>query len=95
MFAAREMLTICALACTIVAMNPSPEEIDELYRRRVLAARAVPPEEKLLAGPRLFEFSCRIMADGIRGEYPEADEDAVQKILRRRLALIRRLEQGQ
>ncbi len=58
-----------------------------------MAAKAMRLEEKILAGPRLFELSCRIMADGIRNEHPEADEVAVQKILRERLALIRRLEQ--
>jgi hypothetical protein len=76
-------------------MNPSQTEIDALYRQRVLAAKAMRPEEKLLAGPRLFDFSCRIMADGIRNEHPEADEAAVQTILCERLALIRRLEQNQ
>jgi hypothetical protein len=75
-------------------MDPSPELIDEMYRQRVLAAKAMSPEEKLLAGPRLFALSCRIMADGIRDEYPDADETTVQKILRERLALIRRLEQN-
>jgi hypothetical protein len=90
--AGRETLTVQVSACTIVAMNPSQMEIDALYRERVLAAKAMPPEEKLLAGPRLFDFSCRIMADGIRGEYPGADEAEVQKILCERLAFIRQLE---
>jgi hypothetical protein len=73
-------------------MKPTRELIDELYRERVLRARQTPPEEKLLAGPRLFEFACRIMADGIRHQYPEADEDRVQQILAERLALADRLE---
>ena len=73
-------------------MEPTKELIDQLYRERVLRARAMPPEEKLLAGPRLFERSCRIMADGIRDEYPEADEQRVREILKQRLDLIRRLE---
>ena len=73
-------------------MEPTKDLIDQLYRERVLRARAMPPEEKLLAGPRLFERSCRIMADGIRDEYPEADEQRVGEILKQRLDLIRRLE---
>jgi len=76
-------------------MEPSQELIEALYRERVLAAQAMSAEEKLWAGPRLFDLSCRIMADGIRGEQPEADETMVQNILRERLALIRRLEQAQ
>jgi len=71
------------------------EFIDALYRERVTAAQAMCSEEKLLAGPRLFDISCRIMADGIRDEHPEVDEAAVQNILRERLALIRQLEQTQ
>jgi hypothetical protein len=76
-------------------MNPSQTLIDSIYRERVLAARSMRPEDKILAGPRLFDFSCRIMADGICNEHPEADANAVQKILNERLALIRRLEQTQ
>jgi hypothetical protein len=78
----------------IVIMNPTQELlIDSLYRERILATKAMRPKEKLLAGPRLFDLSCKIMADGIRDENPEADETTVQNILRQRLALIRQLEQ--
>ncbi|HEY4759985.1 MAG TPA: hypothetical protein VIH42_05335 [Thermoguttaceae bacterium] len=68
--------------------------IDTIYFERVKAAQAMSPEEKLMAGPRLFDLSCRIMADGIRDEHPQADEQTVQQILRERLSLIRRLEQS-
>jgi hypothetical protein len=74
-------------------VDPSQQLVDHLYRERVLRARAMPPEEKLVLGLRLFDRSCRIMADGIRGEFPDAGEERVQQILRARLALIRRLEQ--
>jgi hypothetical protein len=74
-------------------MEPSKELIDQLYREQVLRARAMPPEEKVALGLRLFDRSCRIMADGIRDEFPDADEARVQEILRARLALARRLEQ--
>jgi hypothetical protein len=74
-------------------MKPTKELIDELYRERVRRAREAPPEEKLLAGPRIFERSCRIIADGIRHQFPDADERRVREILTQRLALIRRLEE--
>jgi hypothetical protein len=74
-------------------MEPSKELIDDIYRERVLRARRTPPEEKFLAGPRLFAWSCRLMAEGIRNEYPDADEQRIQQILRERLALLRRLRQ--
>jgi hypothetical protein len=73
-------------------MEPDQALIDRLFRERVGRARAMPPEEKLLAGPRLLDRSCRIMADGIRDEFPDADEARVEEILRHRLDLIRRLE---
>ena len=75
-------------------MEPTRELIDAMFLDRVRRAREMPAEEKLLAGARLFEFTSRIMADGIRNEFPQADENRVQEILLERLALARRLEQS-
>ena len=77
-----------------VDMQPTKQLIDELYRERVLNARRMPPEDKLLAGPRLFERACRIMVDGIRDECPEADEEQVRQMLAQRLTVARRLEES-
>lgn len=67
---------------------------DAIFRDKVLAARAMSPEEKLLAGPRLFERSCRIMKEGIRHDFPDADEEQVDLILEKRLNIVRRLEKA-
>jgi len=67
---------------------------DEIFRERILRARRTPPEDKLLEGARLFDMSCRITADGIRNQYPDADEQRVQEILAERIALGRRLEES-
>ncbi|HVS37017.1 MAG TPA: hypothetical protein VMS17_15760 [Gemmataceae bacterium] len=75
-------------------MEPTKELIDALFRERVLRARRTPPEEKLLDGPRLFDLACRIMADGLRDEYPDADEQRIQELLAQRLELLRRLEES-
>jgi hypothetical protein len=75
-------------------MEPTRELIDDLYRQRVLRARRMPPEEKLLDGPRLFEMACRVTMDGIRSQHPDADEAQVRQILAQRLALRQRLEGG-
>jgi hypothetical protein len=75
-------------------MEPDPELLDALYRQRVERARATPPEEKLLDGPRLFDRVCRIMRDGIRMQFPEADEEAVRRILLERLAIAEQLERN-
>jgi hypothetical protein len=73
-------------------MGPTQELIEDIFRERVFRARQESPEEKLLDGPRLFDFSCRIAADGIRNQFPDANEQRVQEILAQRIALLRRLE---
>ena len=75
-------------------MAPTQELIDAIYRSKVLRARAMSPEEKMLDGPRLFEMACEITKSGIRRQHPNADEAEVQRILNDRLALARRLEEA-
>lgn len=67
---------------------------DALYREEILRARAMSPEEKLLEGPRLFDRACRVMCDGIRHQYPNLDDAAVQAMLRARLDLVSSLERS-
>jgi hypothetical protein len=74
-------------------MQPTKELIDELFWERVQKARQMSPEDKLLGGARLFDRSRRVMADGIRHQFPDADDRRVVEILRDRLARIRRLEE--
>jgi hypothetical protein len=75
-------------------MEPNQKLLDELYRQEVVRARSMPPEDKLMAGPRLFEMACQITRSGIRQQYPDADERRVEEILRERLALRRVLEEA-
>jgi hypothetical protein len=75
-------------------VEPTPELIDSIYRDRVLRARRTPLEQKLWLGPQLFAEVCERMADGIRNEYPNADEQRVQELLLARLALLERLRQS-
>ena len=74
-------------------MQPTQELIDDIYRERVLRARRTPPDVKFFDGPELFERACRIMAAGIRNQFPDADEAKVDEILGERLELLRRLEE--
>jgi hypothetical protein len=74
-------------------MDPTTEQIDELYREEVLRARGMPLAEKFLAGPRLFDYACAVTAAGIRHQYPQANERQVLQILRQRLELARRLQE--
>ena len=65
---------------------------DQLYRERVLAARQMPPEEKLLAGEELFDYACSITLAGIRNQFPGASEEECQRMLEERLDLRERME---
>ena len=67
--------------------------IDELYREELIEARAMAPEEKVLAGQRLFEAACRITLAGIHNQFPENSEARCREILRQRLEYQRRLEE--
>ncbi len=72
-------------------MESIPELVEEIYRERVLRARRTPIEQKLWAGAELFESACQVTCDGIRFQNPGIDDSEVQRILRDRLALARRL----
>ena len=65
---------------------------DHLYREEVLRARAMPPEDKFLEGPRLFERACRIMADGIHHQHADLDDAGIARLLRERLDRVSALE---
>jgi hypothetical protein len=60
-------------------------DCSEEYKRAVLRARAMSPEEKILEGGRLFEEECEKMKVVIRKEMPELDEGQVDEELGRRL----------
>lgn len=73
-------------------MESIRELADAIYRERVRRARRTPIDQKLQAGGELFEGVCQRMADGLRHENPDADEETIEELLRCRLALLRRLE---
>ena len=76
--------------------TPPPETqrlIDELYREELREARAMTPEQKILAGQQLFESACEITLAGIRNQNLGASEEECLEILRGRLDLQRRLEE--
>lgn len=73
-------------------MRPTKELIDELFLDKVRAARKMEPGDKLILGPVLFDQVCRRMMDGIRCQFPDADEARVKQILLERLRIARALE---
>ena len=62
-------------------------------QQQIEQARAMSPEDKLLAGARLFDMACKVSLDGIRYENPGIDDEAALQRLRQRLRLGRELEE--
>ena len=81
-------------------MSPSgvdtiKELSDDIFRERLLRARAMDPTEKFLLGQRLFESACEVTKSGIRSENPGVGEVQVRAILRQRLEWKERWEEMQ
>ena len=62
-------------------MEPLDKQIDH-YRRMT-------GEQRLSVALDLYELSCEIAREGIRQATPEADSAEVERLLRRRLELVR------
>ncbi|MEO8498767.1 MAG: hypothetical protein ABI614_27200 [Planctomycetota bacterium] len=64
---------------------------DSIFLSKVAKARRTPIEERLADGPLLFDACCGIMRDGIRWQFPDYNEEQVEKEFRRRLAIGKKL----
>ncbi len=64
----------------------------ELLLDKAERARRMSFESKFLAGPQLFDMACRLMRDGIRMQFPEADDAEVERHFQERMEIYRRLE---
>lgn len=73
-------------------VNPTRELIEAVWRDKLRAARNLTLAQKLAAAGDLFDEVCERMRDGIRWQFPDADDARVEEILRERLAIARRLE---
>lgn len=80
-------------------IDPAATDIDtmieESYRREVLQAREMSPEDKLILGERLFRWACEVTLAGIRHQNPEFTEADCRRTLRERLVLQKQLEESQ
>ena len=72
-------------------MPPSRELLDENFRQKIEQARRMTPAERVLEGLRESDVAARVMADGVRQQFPSASEDQVQRVLRERVDRLRRL----
>lgn len=62
----------------------------EALQRQIERYRAMTGEERLRVALNLHAFSCDVAREGIRRQFPEADEAEVDRRLRQRLELTRR-----
>ena len=73
-------------------MNPDFKDLaDDIYRRRVLRARALTPGQRMLEGMRLWDGVVMRMASGIKHQFPKADLVEVDQILAKRLRRLRQV----
>jgi len=73
-------------------MDPTNRVVDDAAFRQLIArARAMSPEEKVAAGPRLFERACRELKDQIRSYFPQATEEQLNGVMKDVMTFTRRL----
>jgi len=75
------------------APNEFQPLMDDIFREKVRRARLVPPGEKLFSGLELFEEVEERMRAGVRQQFPAADAEEVERILRQRFARLRQIEE--
>lgn len=75
-------------------MQPTHALIDDIYAEKVRRARSTPIEQKLEAGPMLFEMAREAVRSGILAQFPTATAEEVESKLQQRLALAARLEES-
>ena len=74
-------------------MELTDKLIVSIDRAKMEQARQMSDEHRILAGARIFNRVCRVAREGIRSQFPDADDTTVERELERRLAMTRRLEQ--
>lgn len=62
--------------------SPFAPLINQLYRKDVIEARAMQPEDKLILGERLFHWACAATLQGIRMQHPGASDAECQRLER-------------
>ncbi len=67
---------------------------DALYWEKIERARKLTPEERMKAGPELFDYACLITLSALREQMPGASEAQLLEALRKRLAVKRKLEEA-
>jgi hypothetical protein len=73
--------------------NPLAQTPEALLFRRIRSGSQLTPEQRVLAGFEQSEVAIRVVKDGIRHQYPDADDPTIERLLIERIKLMRKLEQ--
>lgn len=60
----------------------SSEREDEAFRNRVREALKMSPDERILAGLKMFDDGCQEIRNQIRVSFPDADGAVVDRLVR-------------
>lgn len=63
-------------------------------RRRVQSSSGLTPEERISAGIKQSELAIRVVKNGHRDRYPDADEETIASLLLERIRLMKRIQNG-
>ena len=65
---------------------------DSIFLNKVARARKTEMSQRILDGVQLYDDVRARMLGGVRSQFPQYTEDEVQRELRRRLIIIRRIK---
>jgi len=63
--------------------------VDAIHRDQIMRARKMTPEERFAEAMDLMDFSYEVMENGVRTDHPEATDEEVTLILRKKLSRLR------
>lgn len=76
-------------------MNPEFQPLaDAIYRARVLRARKMTPEERMIEGVRMFEVEQETVRAGFSKTMPDASDAELGEAVRCHFHLVREQERG-
>ena len=68
------------------------ENLQNDIRRRVQASSGLAPEERILAGIKQSELAIRVVKDGLRDQFPNANDATIASLLLERIRLMKRVQ---
>ena len=74
-------------------MLPSQEYSEEIYREKLERARRMTADQKLRAGPELFDLGRELAMSGLKMSFPGANAEELRAKMEERLEFARRRDE--